>query len=529
VKSPGAVGKASVKVQQQRNQAETEILRCQQAIALLAKDTLIDGATVKAITAGMTKLESHLAPSRMQSLLEGNDDIGMDLIAKLQSTKKQAMLAEKVTVTLTDMKASSSSFEAALMSAHQGGLTLAPKLFTKMFKRKFVEFMDKGKALEALGSIVETESSVELRPGCPSWLLSQNMLSADALGLFQVETVESVIKNMLREAPKIMEGEAFAIPTEFSNFLEVLAESSVLPPGSESAKQLRVLRELVKGAMTVAISGDELKSLSDAREAASDLSKSLFKPLNILPLGVKLLEHIDERIVVMKADWEGSKAWREVCSKIAGMEAVSIPSLSLPNGYSQTGPLMVWFASITDYERIVTSVSEQFRDAHSVEVAGSDAKFNEMRLRICEHHRQMYHAAIASSLSAMCAMISDFQKDGAAAVTTEKELSLGVSALSVLDGAFVLVANAEAVGPAAALGKLGTSADVCQKFFELLTCCSNIIGDFKLGFLVMLRMLVLASPQQAKRKAQDSDACKMVSEDADVVRFQSGGQPNPIS
>ena len=200
VKSPGAVGKASVKVQQQRNQAETEILKCQQAVALLAKDTLIDGATVKAITAGISKFELHLLPSRMHSLLENNDDFGMDLIAKLQTTRKQAMLAEKVTVALTDMTASSSSFEGALMSAHQGGLTLAPKLFTKLFKYKFLELMDKGKCLEALASIVETDSSLELRPGCPSWLLSQNMLSADALGLFQVETVESVIKNMLRGA-----------------------------------------------------------------------------------------------------------------------------------------------------------------------------------------------------------------------------------------------------------------------------------------------------------------------------------------
>jgi hypothetical protein len=481
VKSPGAVGKASVKVQQQRNQAETEILKCQQAVALLSKDSLIDGATVKVITAGMGKLESHLSPARMQSLLESNDDIGMDLIAKLQCTKKQAMLAEKITVALTDSKASSSSFEAALMSAHQGGLTLAPKLFTKMFKRKFVELMDKGKGLEALACIVLTDSSQELRPGSPSWLMSQHMLSAGELELFQVETVESVIKNMLREAPMAPESENFVIPEEFSSFLEVVVESKVLPVDSDTAKQLGVLQELVKGAMAVEISGDNLKLLNDARVAAGDLSKSLFKPLNILPLGVKLLEHIDERIVVMKADSEGSKAWREVCSKIVAMEAVSIQALSLPNGYSHSGPLMVWFASITDYERIVTTVSKQFRDSHSDEVAGSDAKFTEMRLRICEHHRQMYHAAIASSLTTMCTIISEFQ-EGSAAVTLEKEQSLVASALGALDGALVLVANAEAVGPAAALGKLGTSADVCKTFFEFLNGCTNTIGDFKFGF-----------------------------------------------
>ena len=247
--------------------------------------------------------------------------------------------------------------------------------------------------------------------------------------------------------------------------------------------------------------------LEKARTAAADLAAILYKPLNILPIGLYVLQKCDKILVEKKADFRCLGEWSELEEQVKHL--IMPTDEDLASNTCQAEFLSPWFAVYMKSSQMLPTVSGSFKEQRAELISRMENEFEVLRNKLCDVHMRSCNAVGHAALESLAAVT----RTSPPSMTVEEELALlALQKIKVdvwaarVDGCENEIFTSE--------GKLGDTSSIYVDLRTKTEVYVDFVHQLAVSLPFIFRHWALKLPAAAKRKAADSDVGKLLEEDS---------------
>ena len=262
--------------------------------------------------------------------------------------------------------------------------------------------------------------------------------------------------------------------------------------------------------------------LEKARTAAADLAAILYKPLNILPIGLYVLQKCDKILVEKKADFRCLGNWSELEENVKHL--IMPTDEALASSTCQAELLSPWFAVCMKSSQMLPTVSGSFKEQRAELISRMENEFEVLRNKLCDVHMRSCNAVGHAALESLAAVT----RTSPPSMTVEEELALLALQKIKVDEWAARVDGCENE-IFTSLGKLGDTSSIYVDLRTKTEVYVDFVHQLAVSLPFIFRHWALKLPAAAKRKAADSDVGKLLEEDSilpKLVEYKNKTNPS---
>jgi hypothetical protein len=252
---------------------------------------------------------------------------------------------------------------------------------------------------------------------------------------------------------------------------------------------------------------ERLQTLEKARIAAADLAAILYKPMNILPIGLYVLQKCDSVLVEKKADLRCWEEWKDLESQVESLVMPTDEDLKSTTGLADL--LKPWLAAYMKSSQVLPTVTETFKEQRAQWISRLENLFEGLRSKLHDAYLQSCIAVGHAALESVAAVIRTAPPD----MTVEEELAVLASRKVHVDAWAAVVGGCENE-EFNSLAELGVTSSIYIDLWKDLEVYVDFVNDWAISFPFSIRHWALQLPAAAQRKTADGDVSALLSEDS---------------
>lgn len=215
-------------------------------------------------------------------------------------------------------------------------------------------------------------------------------------------------------------------------------------------------------------------------QACKSLAGRLFKPLNVLPTGLALLEKVDTWILKQTKLHEHSMAFDALCKQCAELAQLDQAALNAPNAYTASGPV----AKRVEASMALQRLPPEFLETRADRAAHLQELVDNTRREVLCHQKRVFVANIADVLSAVGGLLcTEGGPVGAAGEVAKDESAKASSIESLVEAASSMCKTASQVyldklGDPEAASRFDTEVAERQSFLSMLRVSAKFLAKW---------------------------------------------------